>query len=315
MTFFNRGISTLIAATLPFAALALEMPRGATEVYSGTSDNALYHVPVAAFADGAIPVTTGEGTQVTSVWHLPNTALSTNQLAVSLRDQLKAEGYEIILDCRNEVCGGFDFRYGLSLVQEPLMHVDLGDFRYISAEMLGEGNTSRFATIMVSNGPGRAYIQIERSGAVVEENSTVVVSTRSRDVQSVLEDAATDVGAILLQEGYFVLEDVRFETGSPEVANRGASSLKELAEFLMFNPDKTVALVGHTDSVGSLSGNLALSRSRAQSVLELLVADYNVPQSQLEADGVGYLAPRTSNLTDDGRTENRRVEVILTSTR
>ena len=101
MTFFNRGISTLIAATLPFAALALEMPRGATEVYSAMSENALYHVPVAAFADGAIPVTTGEGTQVTSVWHLPNTALSTNQLAVSLRDQLKAEGYEIILDCRN----------------------------------------------------------------------------------------------------------------------------------------------------------------------------------------------------------------------
>jgi OOP family OmpA-OmpF porin len=41
----------------------------------------------------------------------------------------------------------------------------------------------------------------------------------------------------------------------------------------------------------------------------------DVPPAQVEAQGVGYLSPRDTNLTDEGRTRNRRVEVILTSTR
>jgi len=48
--------------------------------------------------------------------------------------------------------------------------------------------------------------------------------------------------------------------------------------------------------------------------LERLVSVFDVPRSQLEAEGVGYLTPIATNLTDKGREQNRRVEVILTST-
>ena len=44
------------------------------------------------------------------------------------------------------------------------------------------------------------------------------------------------------------------------------------------------------------------------------MSDYGVPRRQLEAEGMGYLAPIASNLTEDGREANRRVEVIVTST-
>ena len=74
-------------------------------------------------------------------------------------------------------------------------------------------------------------------------------------------------------------------------------------------------MVGHTDAEGTLSGNLELSKKRAASVLERLVSAYRVPRAQLEAAGVGYLVPRASNLTEGGRDQNRRVEVVLTSTR
>jgi OOP family OmpA-OmpF porin len=70
-------------------------------------------------------------------------------------------------------------------------------------------------------------------------------------------------------------------------------------------------LVGHTDATGGLEINISVSRRRAASVVERLVAAYNVPRAQIAAEGVGYLAPRATNLTDAGRTANRRVEAVL----
>jgi outer membrane protein OmpA-like peptidoglycan-associated protein len=46
-----------------------------------------------------------------------------------------------------------------------------------------------------------------------------------------------------------------------------------------------------------------------------LLTVYGIPAEQVRAEGVGYLAPRASNLTDEGRKKNRRVEVMLTSTK
>ncbi|MFN3845176.1 MAG: OmpA family protein, partial [Paracoccaceae bacterium] len=65
---------------------------------------------------------------------------------------------------------------------------------------------------------------------------------------------------------------------------------------------------------GGLEGNIALSRKRAEAVRQYLIKEHGIPAKQLEAQGVGYLAPRASNQTDDGREKNRRVEVMVTST-
>jgi OOP family OmpA-OmpF porin len=86
-----------------------------------------------------------------------------------------------------------------------------------------------------------------------------------------------------------------------------------LAQFLKANTGLRVALVGHTDAVGSLDSNIALSKARAQSVAQVLIRDYSIPQSQVEAEGMGYLAPVASNLARQGREANRRVEVVLLS--
>ncbi len=75
-----------------------------------------------------------------------------------------------------------------------------------------------------------------------------------------------------------------------------------------------MALVGHTDFAGALDSNIALSKKRAASVADRLVQSYGVNRTQLDPEGVGYLAPRATNQTDAGRTQNRRVEVMITST-
>jgi len=123
-----------------------------------------------------------------------------------------------------------------------------------------------------------------------------------------------DLAQSLEDQGRFILSGLVFETGSAQLGNAIFGSLQDLADYLIANPDRTVALVGHTDFVGSLDGNIALSKRRAGSVLERLVTTYDIPRHQLDAQGMGYLSPVASNLTEEGRETNRRVEVIITST-
>ena len=110
-----------------------------------------------------------------------------------------------------------------------------------------------------------------------------------------------------------MLADLEFETGSADLGAGPYASLDDLATWLATNPSARIVLVGHTDAVGSLDANTSLSRRRATSVAERLVARFGTDPAQLQSAGAGYLSPVASNLTPEGRATNRRVEVVLLS--
>jgi outer membrane protein OmpA-like peptidoglycan-associated protein len=72
-------------------------------------------------------------------------------------------------------------------------------------------------------------------------------------------------------------------------------------------------IVGHTDDTGSLSHNLDLSRRRAEAVVAGLVNDYEISGDRLTAFGAGPYAPVASNESEEGRKNNRRVELVKRS--
>ena len=86
-----------------------------------------------------------------------------------------------------------------------------------------------------------------------------------------------------------------------------------ISAFLQENPTIRIAVVGHTDSVGALNANIALSKKRARAVRDRLTGRHDIAANRIEAEGMGYLAPIASNLTEEGRRANRRVEIILLS--
>ncbi len=71
-----------------------------------------------------------------------------------------------------------------------------------------------------------------------------------------------------------------------------------------------VALVIILDNVGDFTSNMTLSEKRAKSVVNELVTKYSVKADQLKAYGVASLSPITSNLKDEGKAKNRRVEIV-----
>ena len=88
------------------------------------------------------------------------------------------------------------------------------------------------------------------------------------------------------------------------------TAITEIARRLADRAGLQVYVVGHTDSVGTLESNLALSRARAQAVVEALEARFGVAVGRAVPAGVGPLAPVATNTTEAGRQANRRVEIV-----
>ena len=86
--------------------------------------------------------------------------------------------------------------------------------------------------------------------------------------------------------------------------------MSKLADFLGEYPDRSIAIEGHTDSVGTEAFNFTLSQRRAAAV-QTFLANQGVAQSRMRAVGKGESSPIASNDSSTGRQQNRRVEVII----
>ncbi|PZX09736.1 OmpA family protein [Celeribacter halophilus] len=108
-------------------------------------------------------------------------------------------------------------------------------------------------------------------------------------------------------------QDILFATDSAVVVPSLQSDLRTLAYNLQDYPNTTVQVIGHTDNTGSASYNQELSTRRASAVATILTAN-GVSTGRVHAFGRGEDQPVATNLTAEGRAQNRRVEIIITPT-
>lgn len=153
---------------------------------------------------------------------------------------------------------------------------------------------------------GKTWIQIEISGSGSIKETIVKETALSQDVVA----NAAELGNGLKSAGHTVVNGILFDTGKAEVKPESKPALDEVAKLLQQDSNLKLFVVGHTDNVGSLAANLDLSKRRAQAVVQALVSQYGVPAARLASFGVGPYSPVASNDTEDGRTANRRVELV-----
>ena len=108
-------------------------------------------------------------------------------------------------------------------------------------------------------------------------------------------------------------QDVLFATGSAALRPDLTSDLRAVAANLISYPNSLIQVIGHTDNVGDAALNQDLSQRRASSVASVLAGN-GVPVSRIAITGRGEDMPIASNLTDQGRAQNRRVEIIIRPT-
>ncbi len=109
-----------------------------------------------------------------------------------------------------------------------------------------------------------------------------------------------------------------FQTGSWTVNAEGKKAVVELGKVLAANPDISVLIEGHTDTdkfagaVGQIENNWDLSTKRATAIVNILGENKNINKQNLTAAGRGEYAPVASNDNAEGKSKNRRIEIILT---
>jgi len=137
--------------------------------------------------------------------------------------------------------------------------------------------------------------------------SFVIIETKPMEKGFV---TAENIDVDMLAKGHIAIYGIHFETGQSVIKAQSKETINTIATYLNNNPTKSFYIVGHTDNTGDFDKNKILSEERAKSVINELTAKHNVNAAQLGAYGVSSLAPVTSNMTEEGRTKNRRVEIV-----
>lgn len=305
-------VAVLCCAGMPLLALDLTLPGNARETASRDSQLDQEAIPTAAFGNGELPVRIIEGAVTRRAYRIPSSGLTPLQILAPLRQQLAAAGYEVLLDCNQDLCGGFDFRFGIDVLPAPNMYVNIRSYHFLSAQ---QTETGAAVTLLASAASGAGYLQIVQIGesaavAIEQEQEQAAPATAPDAVQAPPPDAGS-IGARLLSSGSAIFRGIEFSVGTTSLGQMKHPELEAVATFLEARPGARIAVVGHTDTVGGLEANIAVSRARAEAVRTALIDTYGVAPDRVDAEGVGYLSPVASNLTAAGREENRRVEVVL----
>ena len=149
------------------------------------------------------------------------------------------------------------------------------------------------------------WVQAERGNGRI----WLRIVERKEMEQFVQADAAA-LGNDLRAKGHVAVYGILFDTGKSTIKPESAAAIGEIAKLLQADAALKVYVVGHTDNVGSVESNLKLSQDRAQAVLQSLVSEHGIAAARLRAYGCAQFAPVESNDSEDGRTKNRRVEIV-----
>lgn len=162
----------------------------------------------------------------------------------------------------------------------------------------GDGNTALGAIIGgVVGGAAGAYIgnRMDKQAQRIEEEIPGAEVERVGEGINVTFDESSGV--------YFDTDRFNINSRSEETLNRLTAIFKEY-------PDTNILVEGHTDSQGSESYNLTLSKNRAQAVTNYMVNN-GVSRGRLTTNWYGESQPKYDNNTAEGRAKNRRVEIAI----
>ncbi len=238
---------------------------------------------------------------VVRTFRMPADQLTPAGLLSALKPQLAGAGFRSLFQCETRQCGGFDFRMAVDLVRPPNMEFALDDFAWLAT-----AGTRGQIGLIASRTPRGLFLQVTEVAPPEARPDLVAATTASTS-----DPAAGDLAQQLATRGRAVLEGLTFEPGAQTAPDGAEEALRPVADYLADNPAASAILVGHTDNRGSLDSNVAISRARAAVVRQVLIDLYDIDPRRLTAEGAGFLAPRASNATDEGRARNRRVEIVL----
>ena len=159
--------------------------------------------------------------------------------------------------------------------------------------------------------------RLKRLQDIIQGQRDVMANLKNSIASALMNYKSDELSVYVQDEKVYVSlsEKLLFKSGSDQVDPKGREALKSLANVLANTKDITVMIEGHTDNVPIktklFKDNWDLSTARATSIVRILTKDTGIDQGRMTAAGRSEFHPVKGNETAEGRTENRRTEVIL----
>jgi outer membrane protein OmpA-like peptidoglycan-associated protein len=216
------------------------------------------------------------------------------EVSRNFETQLAKAGFETLLACDTDACGGIPFTEAIDTLPVPQMWVDGFNYHYFAGRKV-DGGRETYASVIVSqnNQDITAQLIVAELGAIEDKMVN-----------------AAQMAKGLGDTGHIALYGIYFDTDKAVLKPESRPTLEQIAKLLASQPQLNVFIVGHTDNQGAYDYNLDLSRRRAEAIAAELVKSFRIAQPRLRTAGLGLLAPVGSNATEAGRALNRRVELV-----
>lgn len=168
-------------------------------------------------------------------------------------------------------------------------------------------------------------LKLKKEKTVVKEKTKVISDledTKKKIEAGLKEQIANQQIKIEEIEGKLKLtfiDKILFNSGSTKINEKGKEILLTFAESIREDRDHNILVEGHTDDVGvgaalksKFPSNWELSTARSSAVVRFLQEDGSIEPERLSAIGFSYFKPVAPNDDEEGRSQNRRIEIILT---
>jgi hypothetical protein len=239
-----------------------------------------------------------EGSVDWSVAKYPSPA-SAYELFASTRKTLREQEYTVDFQCHLNGCGKYFARELIKLNNHPLPRGEKwsrDSVHYLLARKTTPAGLSYVSAAAYMHPEG--YAKLRRIEVATTDMEFNLISVTGESLADELEAS-----------GKVAVYGLYFDTDSADLKPESDQTLGEIAAMLHQRPDITLYVDGHTDSEGEDTYNQDLSARRAQAVVSWLIAK-GVAGARLQSRGFGEAQPVADNETEEGRTWNRRVELV-----
>lgn len=155
------------------------------------------------------------------------------------------------------------------------------------------GTGERWLSLMINNNGDQMMMAIIETGEMKQK----------------IEFSADEMADQVTATGKITLHGILFDTAKTDIKPESNAVLDEVTSLLQKHPEMKFSVEGHTDNVGAKASNLTLSRGRAAAVKAALVSR-GIAAGRLTSDGFGDTKPVADNTAEEGRAQNRRVELV-----
>lgn len=228
--------------------------------------------------------------KITAITYKNPQGRSTLEIKRNYEQALKSQGFKIVWDCKNESgCGHGQLA--------PAPNLD----KYFIMWFINDARVRTMTAKLTRNGKS-AYVYLYISA---KETQLTVFEPKGMDTGMVSADSL----AVEMAKNGKAVVHINFDSGKAVILPDSIPTIEQIAKLMKKYPDMKVSIEGHTDSDGSDSANKSLSEARAKAVKTALT-EGGIKSSRMESKGYGESKPVADNGTDEGKAENRRVEIV-----